>query len=324
MKPGSYGKLAPLFFPRAGMSLYAITTYFNPCGYRTRRANYDAFAQALRKQKVPLLTVEGAFGDEPFELDRAPGVIQVRAQTLLWQKERLLNLAANWLPSHCTAVAWLDCDIVFDNRSWGRDLMRVLDTEAVAQTWETCDRLDQNGRSINDCVRSFAAVMNETPETLHANRYDAHGHTGYGWAMRRSLFDEVGLYEAAVSGSADHFMAHAVYGHIGFCVENALKHDARQVAHFRAWSERFHRRVQGRLGVVPGNIRHLWHGDLKNRRYFLRMHDLTNLRFDPWRDLKIVPGQPLAWAEHVPTEKPGLVAYFDAYFRSRREDGIAA
>lgn len=306
------------------MSLYAITPYFNPCRYRTRRANYDAFIAGMARQKIPCLTVESAFRDEPFELEPGLGVVQVRADTVLWQKERLLNLAASWLPERCTAVAWLDCDILFSNPRWGRDLMRVLDRVPIAQTWTTCDRLNENGASVNDRVTSFASIMARHPDSLEANRYDAHGHTGYGWAMHRSVFDEVGLYEAAVSGSADHFMAHAIYGHSGFCIENALKHDQRQIDHLKEWSGRFHARIQGQLGVVPGEIQHLWHGDLKDRRYFLRMHDLTNLRFDPGRDLKIVPGLPLSWQPHVTVEKPGLIEYFDAYFRSRREDGVTS
>lgn len=302
--------------------LFVITTYFNPCGYSTRRKNYDIFMSGLRKAGVPCVTIECAFGDDPFELPPSLNVIQVRAKTLLWQKERLLNLAASWLPRSCKYVAWLDCDITFNNKNWANDLVRVLRKHKVAQVFETCMRLDQEGRPgvSPDISESFASVMNHSPETMHAGRYDAHGHTGYGWAMRREIFDAVGLYEAAVSGSADHFMAHAIYGIYGFCVENALKHDPRQIAHLKAWGKRFHDLVQGSLGVVPGQIEHLWHGDLVDRRYFLRMHDITDLGFDPWTDLHIAPGAPIEWSSSM--NKPGLKQYFAEYFASRREDGL--
>lgn len=45
-----------------------ITTYFNPCGYATRRRNYDLFVEGMRRAGVPCITVECAFGDAPFEL----------------------------------------------------------------------------------------------------------------------------------------------------------------------------------------------------------------------------------------------------------------
>lgn len=38
--------------------LFAVTTYFNPCGYATRRRNYDLFIEGMRRAGVPCLTVE--------------------------------------------------------------------------------------------------------------------------------------------------------------------------------------------------------------------------------------------------------------------------
>lgn len=303
--------------------LVAITTYFNPCRWNTRRINYDLFKAGMAAAGVPCITVECAFADDDFELPPSLDVIRIRAGSLLWQKERLLNLAASWLPASCRYVAWLDCDVLFDDPRWPADLIAVLGQKKVAQLFETAIRLDRHGTGESEPrARSFASVMSKKPETLEANRYDLHGHTGYAWAMRRKIFDEVGLYESAVSGSADHFMAHAIFGRYGFCVENALKHDARQIAHLKQWGGRFHDCVRGSLGVVPGAIRHLWHGDLADRRYFLRMHDITDLGFDPYVDIVAEPGEPLAWARNIEAKKPGLVAYFANYFASRREDGI--
>lgn len=302
--------------------LAIITTYFNPCRYINRRKNYDIFMDGMRKAGVTCITVECAFGDGVFELPSSLDVIQIRCETLLWQKERLLNIAASWLPQNCKYVAWLDCDIVFENHNWSTDLVSLLKRYKVAQVFETCLLLDEgNVISKNPTVsESFASVMNRQPDSLHAGRYDAHGHTGYGWAMRREIFDEVGLYESAVSGSADHFMAHAIYGDCNFCIQNALKHDPRQIAHLQAWSKRFHEMVGGSLCAVPGQIRHLWHGDAVNRRYFLRMHEITDLGFDPWTDLHISPGKPIEW--DVGMNKPGLKKYFNNFFTSRREDGV--
>ena len=209
----------------------------------------------------------------------------------------------------------------FKRRKWAVDLVKTLRKYKVAQVFETCLRLEKGnvpGKN-PDIARSFASVMAENPDTLNAGRYDVHGHTGYGWAMRREIFDEVGLYEAAISGSADHFMAHAIYGKYGFCVNNALKHDHAQISHLKAWGDRFHRMVQGSLGVVKGEIVHLWHGDAVNRRYFLRMHEITERGFNPWTDLSLPPGQPMEW--HPGMKKPELKQYFFNYFQSRQEDG---
>src|SRR2546428_4115978 len=106
--------------------LWAVTSYFNPSRYRTRLANYRMFRAHL---KVPLVTVEASF-DGHFEL--GPGdaeiLVQRRAQAVLWQKERLLNVALDVLPPECTDVAWIDCDVIFTADDWperARDALRM-------------------------------------------------------------------------------------------------------------------------------------------------------------------------------------------------------
>ncbi len=308
---------------RYAEGLWVITVYYNPCKYKTRRANFDLFAESLKRAGIPLLTVECAFGDEPFELPDSCHPIRLRSASLLWQKERLLNLAASWLPASAQSVAWVDCDVIFLNERWATKTVELLKEHAVVQLFEKCVRLEQGNLMIEaaDIVTSFAAVTGKDRSVLNTQRYDAHGHTGYAWAMRREIFDAVGLYEAAVSGSADHFMAHASYGHVGFCVENALKQDSTQIDHFRRWGSAFYELVQGKLAVVPGAIVHLWHGSLAKRDYFNRMWKITDSGFNPNTDLMIEPGKPIEWAPRVRHEKPKLVAYFDEYFKSRQEDG---
>jgi hypothetical protein len=39
----------------------AITTYFNPCGYQTRRRNFDLFAEGMREAGVFCLVIECVF-----------------------------------------------------------------------------------------------------------------------------------------------------------------------------------------------------------------------------------------------------------------------
>src|SRR4051812_27505421 len=96
--------------------LWAITSYFNPMGYRRRLANYKLFHARLN---VPLVAVELAYGPD-FELNAgdADVLVQLRSQDVLWQKERLLNLAMRSLPSGCRYVVWLDCDIIFEADDW--------------------------------------------------------------------------------------------------------------------------------------------------------------------------------------------------------------
>ncbi|WP_129677916.1 hypothetical protein [Candidatus Chloroploca sp. Khr17] len=116
---------APAYTPCA--DLWCVTAYFNPAHYRTRPANYARFAAPLRAAGIPLLTVECAFGDDPFELPPGPDVIQVQARDVLWQKERLINLGVSHLPPQAQKVAWLDGDILFTNPDWAVETAALLD-----------------------------------------------------------------------------------------------------------------------------------------------------------------------------------------------------
>ena len=92
--------------------LWAVTSYFNPAGYRRRKANYRVFRERL---PLPLLTVEwsptGQFELQPGDADI---LIQLTGGDVMWQKERLLNIGVERLPSQCKHVAWVDCDLVFE------------------------------------------------------------------------------------------------------------------------------------------------------------------------------------------------------------------
>ena len=79
-----------------------------------------------------------AFGDAPFDLPAGPDVIQVRGPDVLWQKERLLNIAVSRLPARARKVAWLDGDLLFADPDWAGETARLLDDEpeVFAQYWE--------------------------------------------------------------------------------------------------------------------------------------------------------------------------------------------
>ena len=75
---------------------WAITSYFDSCGSGVRLANYKAFREQL---EVPLVTVELSFdGSFALEPDDAEVLIQLSDGDVLWQKERLLNVALKASP----------------------------------------------------------------------------------------------------------------------------------------------------------------------------------------------------------------------------------
>jgi hypothetical protein len=95
---------------------------------------------------VPLLTVELAFGDNPFELRAgdAEKIVKIRGGDVMWQKERLLNIAVEHLPPECEYVAWLDCDLIFDDADWAEKTQAALQKYVVVQPFQHyCELLPQ-------------------------------------------------------------------------------------------------------------------------------------------------------------------------------------
>src|SRR5262245_56739663 len=87
--------------------LWGIACYFSPVGYSNRLEHLKHFSECARTQGLRLLVVERAFDDVLFALPAnvADRVVRVRSSAVLWQKERLLNLALQELPRSCDKVA---------------------------------------------------------------------------------------------------------------------------------------------------------------------------------------------------------------------------
>src|SRR5271163_604284 len=96
--------------------LWAVSSYFNPLARRSRLENYRTFRKYLQ---APLAAVELSFTGH-FDLQPADAdiLVQLAGSDVLWQKERLTNVAVRKLPADCDTVAWLDCDVVFDAPDW--------------------------------------------------------------------------------------------------------------------------------------------------------------------------------------------------------------
>lgn len=304
-----------------------VTSYFNPCGFKVRLANFERFVAPILASGIPLVIVEARFDDDTSGEGLLPAryqTVRVQARDVMWQKERLLDLGTAWLPGHCTKFAWLDADILFEDPDWAVATSALLETAVVAQPFSDVVRLSRGftaPREGDDSFRSFAAVYAEDPSILRHGKFELHGHTGFAWAARRDVFARHGFYDACIAGSGDHMMAHTFAGDWESpCIGRIVGRGGRHLAHFRRWSRTIHADIGARLSCVPGRLLHLWHGTMENRRYMQRNKELFELAFDPRADIRISKTGCWEWA----SEKPELHAWARRYFVERREDEDAS
>jgi len=240
----------------------------------------------------------------------------------MWQKERLLNLAIARLPASCTKVAWVDCHVIFVDGDWAEKTSKLLETFPVVQPFDRVIRLPRGHdayRGEGDLWPGFVAVAQKHPDLMIAGDFARHGHTGFAWAGRREVIQRHGLYDACISGSGDHMMAHAFCGDWGSpCIERILgpAMSAHRI-HFTKWCKAVYGDVRAKVGVTPGALLHLWHGEMDHRRYVLRNRELAGFGFDPAVDLKIGEEGVWEWG----SDKGELHRWAVEYYPSRREDG---
>ena len=301
---------------------WVITSYFNPARFKTKRRNFDFFMTGMKAAGANVLVAEMAFGDAPFELEPSDHVIQLRGNDVMWQKERLLNIAATRLPDSCRKVGWFDADIIFKEPDWLRRTVKALDQFMVVQPWSHAVRLHRDNRDDGTGIldESFASMFVRDPRAARNFGYNHHGHTGYAWAARRELFDKCGLYDACLPGSSDHMMAHAFAAGMANspCMERTFGDSPEYGDHFKKWAMRARDLVNTRLGVVPGRILHLWHGDLADRRYGDLERHFRTLGFDPATHIRHDPDGMLEWTEDAPHH---LKTWSLELFNGRNEDG---
>jgi len=319
--------------------LWGVTAHFNPHGIPLQLQNLYEFSQRSRRQGLKLLIVELAFGDAPYEVadDAADLVLRRRTDTVLWQKERMLNLGIAHLPAACDKVAWIDGDLIFENAQWVAATTALLTSFVAVQLFDTACWLPRGARTLardaprglgeGKCLPGVVAGLTAytTPERRQralAN-YLLSGHTGFGWAARRSLLTAHGLYDRDIVGGADVPIAHALLGNEDFWAGNNFycRHlTPAALADIARWSRRLYQEVAGSVSYTPGRVLHLWHGDMASRNYIARLQILLDNAYDPTQDVRLDANGCWQWATDKPTLHAQVRAYFTARGNAAREE----
>jgi hypothetical protein len=300
--------------------IWAITAYFNPMRYRTKLSNYRLFRERL---DLPLVTIELAYGSD-YELDQydAEILVQRRSQDVLWQKERLLNLALQALPDECRIVVWVDCDIIFESNNWILRVSKSLDRFALVQPFQTVYRMPPSwtpGQPLpleaerRHSVPSLIASGMSESACLSVPSSQIDSAPGYAWAAGRKLLEEYALYDACIIGGGDSTILRTAYGRF----RDALRLQYLNRNHYLRWAIPFYDAVKSNVAFLEGNIFHLWHGNTAHRQYRQRDKVLARCKFDPKTDIAIDQSGIWRWN----SQKPELHNLVRDYFCARREDG---
>jgi hypothetical protein len=263
-------------------TLHIITVISNICEFRRRWDLMKLFISRIEKlQNVKLYIVELAYGNQDFHITSAynSSHLQLRTEYALWHKENMINLGIQkLLPDDWKAVAWIDGDIEFENPNWVIDTLKVLTEFDVVQLFTTCFDLDEKQIPMS-IWQSFGYKYCHGEKFNHIRGIN-YWHTGYAWACTKDYYKKInGLYDKSILGSGDYIMSQ------GYFAKTAFGHNS--LINFQKSIESYISNFTNiKIGYIPTNIKHYFHGSKINRKYIERNTILIKYKFDPYKHLQ--------------------------------------
>ena len=317
--------------------LAVVSCFFNATNSDDRTKNFRVFIEGIKKSGVRLLVVEVAYPGQDFCFGEDVETIQLRAQDVMWQKERLLNIGISKLiKDGVPYIAWLDGDIRFQNEDWPNKVIDALESNKICQVFsrvgvDAANGIRKWGKSSIKHWKDTGAHYRQSPLTMRSliDGCLLGGQSGFGWAARASVLSQVKLYENAIVGGADKLMLHA-------CLEtdfnkpsfqnataaktkcphcNARAQSINFTANYHEWASEWAHVVGGAVGYADNIIEDMFHGQRQNRQYSSRHNIIYRNKFDPDVHLVKQEGEPLRFAGCTKKIRQDV----EAYFYSRRD-----
>ena len=259
-------------------TLHVIAVVSNVYEFKRRWQLMREFVERMKDTPyIKLYIVELAYGEQEFVVtDPAnPRHLQLRTADALWHKENMINVGVKkLLPHDWKAMAWVDSDIEFDNPNWALDTLKVLKEFDLAQLFTTAFDLNEHNIAMS-IWQSYGYKYCNGERFKHTKGID-YWHSGYAWSCTRSFYDSMGgLYDRGIIGSGDYVMTQGFVGNTA-CGDRSL-------GKFKIDIEKYNAAIKEdvKIGYIPCNIRHYFHGSKKNRKYIERNQILIRHKYDP-------------------------------------------
>lgn len=301
--------------------LHVITARANPFLYKTPQAIYERWvSHILEQENVELTVVELQYGDRPVccKIDH-PRVkhIEVRANSVLWSKENLINVGIAHNPE-AKYFAWIDSDIFFREREWAKKAVEALQFHPIIQPWKHCYDLGPNNEHMQ-LHESFCSLYYEGKEIKNGHEGYTFAHPGYAWAATRDALDKLGgLIDFAILGSGDQHMAMSLIGKCQDSYPGNIEPTYKEAV--SDWQHRALTHLHKNLGYLKGTIEHCFHGSKRERYYQSRWEILVKNKYNPYRDIK----KNVYGMYELTGSKPELQRDILKYFSARNEDSNQA
>jgi hypothetical protein len=249
--------------------------------------NYNRTVESIGHDDC-IFPIELAFWDNPFLI---PDGFKLRGDErhIMWQKERLINLAAEQIPDSYENIAWVDSDILFESDTLMEDIDKALNVHSVVQLFSTVEQLTKTGKThkkLPSCTLKYG------------------GHRGYAWAMRREDFIEMGgLYDKQITGIGDCLLEHIWIPKQHTLIDEFLDLDQECGIDFSDYIEKSVLNVKSSTGCIYGNVKHQYHKPYTKKSYEIGVDILRRFEYDPANDIVLSDNNLWEWNLEIPKNK---------------------
>lgn len=270
------------------MDTIVVIPYYNFSNSRHRETALQRTVASLGPQ-IEMLLVAHNLGPSREILSKFSNlrIIDIPSASIVWQKERFLNLALSSMARYYNYIAWIDADIIFNDNSWQIELRQALETSQLVQLFdrvvdvrpEEDPPIETTGAMKRSVVRFFENG------TLDGSYFAKSGISqrlgcapGFAWGARVETMKRIGFPDIFILGGGDKALLAAAGGHHEiFCRTLALnQHIGKR---YREWAQIAFESIQGKIAHLSNTIYHIYQGDYKNRSYSNRHQLLADERF---------------------------------------------
>lgn len=276
-----------------------VTYYFNPAGLPSVERNYRRFMHEVRWWGRECFSAELVVPGQEFPSANAFIQRRAEANNILWQRERLLNLIVEKLPSSYDKIAIIDPTILMLNNSALKQAEALLENSYLAQLCREVHYLDEKGA----VIATRRADLSDGTKKGDVAPPEERVMRCMSWMARRDVFP---LYDRSVYGFGQSLSVSAWLGtrHLPITLS------PHERVHYEAWAREASAKVLGRIGSLEGACMSFPSAGVSDTPSLRREEAGLTYDYDPSRHVAIDEQGLLAWQEGV---APNLRADATAY-----------
>jgi len=274
-----------------------IIPYFNFVNSINIRNNLLTVKDSLEKSQIPFFIGEILYNNQKSLFNNEFNIFSFHTNSIMFYKEHLVNLIESKINHSFKYICILDADIIFENKNWYNDTIKILETVDICQPFENAIWLNKDKTHI------------KTNKSILFDNIT--GHPGFVWALRRDLFK---IFDLCLIGGGDRILSHLI-----------LKKRIKKKYITKCATE-FQKTIKHTIKysyLIKDTIYHLYHGSIEKRQYFDRENIMMlflqkyTTNFDISQLITINGNEVYEWKEKFRNE---INIKLLQYFQNRKDD----